>query len=166
MFEKDKLFSYCIYTMKKSDDLEYCYRNGRTGTFSENKSWKTGIRLLAQANKDNILMPILFSAAEEASGIIYVGFLSSIEIHEGSKEGTTYSFRGMVRLSNPKPLSSLILRDSRKPLSNNYIRPYAVCVTPDALLDWIYECGRPPLNKARKDGSESFNNGVCQDSCR
>lgn len=157
MLTDNQVFSHCIYTMKKSENLEYCYVNGGFGKYSESKSWRTGYKLLLEAKRQNKIMPIVFSAAEEASGMIFVAFLENIILQEDQKEKTIYSFKSMIRLKNPKPLSSLILKNTNKPLSDNYIRPYAICYTPVQLEDWIEEQGIPTLEKRRKSGMENFN---------
>ena len=156
MMPSSSLFEYCIYTMKKSDNLDYCYRNGGTGTFSERKNWKTGYELYKEAKSSKKKMIILFSAAEEESGIIYIAELDRLKIDEKEKEKTIYSFGGMIRLFNARSLSSLVLKSKQRNLSDNYIRPYAICKTPIDLNDWIVENGIPPVTKRRLTGMEPF----------
>jgi hypothetical protein len=59
-------------------------------------------------------------------------------------------------LSIPKPLSSLILRSTGKPLSDNYIQPYAICYTPDVFREWAEEDTLPVSSYKRKTDSECF----------
>lgn len=153
MNEKDTISEFCIYTMRKSDNLQYIYLGDGAGKFSEKKIWRTGHALFQQAREENKKMPIFFSAAEEDSGLIYFAFLESIEIMDSV---TTYSFSNLNEIDEPKPLSSLKLRSSQRPLSDNYIRPYAICDTPDFLIEWMQERGLAPIKKTRKTGSEKF----------
>ena len=153
MNEKDTISEFCIYTMRKSDNLRYIYLGDGTGKFSEKKIWRTGHALFQQAMEENKKMPIFFSAAEEDSGLIYFAFLESIEIGNSM---TTYSFSDINKIDEPKPLSSLKLRSSQRPLSDNYIRPYAICETPDFLIEWMQEKRFAPIKKTRKTGSEKF----------
>ena len=142
--------------MRSRKDLDYIFNNGGRGEFSEKKTWRTGKHLLEEALSKDKRMPILFSSAEEKSAIVFFGVLESIEIDSSSKN-TNYSFSNLKRIPNPKPLSSLTLRSTDEPLSNKYIRPYAVCKTPEGYKDWLEEKGLPPLTKERKLGSETFN---------
>ena len=153
MNEKDTISEFCIYTMRKSDNLQYIYLGDRAGKFSEKKIWRTGHTLFEKAREENKKMPIFFSAAEEDSGLIYFAFLESIEIGDSV---TTYSFSELNEIDEPKPLSSLNLRSSQRPMSDNYIRPYAICETPYFLIEWMQERGFAPITKTRKTGSEKF----------
>ncbi|KAF5432109.1 hypothetical protein C5S39_04360 [Candidatus Methanophagaceae archaeon] len=156
MAEKHRFSKQCVYTLRKRDNLEFIYRSSGTGTFRENKNWKIGYSLFMDAKERQEKMPILFSAAEESSGLIYYALLESITINkEHGIYRTTYSFSHLTPLSDTKPRSSLVLLSTGKPLSNNYIRPYAVCRTPDWLKE-IEQSGLPPIEKVRKAGTERF----------
>lgn len=153
MNEKDTISEFCIYTMRKSDNLQYISLRDGTGKFIEKKIWRTGHALFQQAREEKKKMPIFFSAAEEDSGLIYFAFLESIEIGDSV---TIYSFSDLNEIDETKPLSSLKLRSSQRPLSDNYIRPYAICETPDFLIEWMQEIGFAPVKKTRKTGLEKF----------
>ena len=153
-----KISKYCISTMRKTDNLKFILRSGKSGKFSERKKWKTGYSLFLQAKENNVKMPILFSAAEEDSGIIYFAFIESVNIQENETNvpETTYFFYNLTEIKDAKPLRSLILRSTGKPLSDKYIRPYAVCFTPEFLINWGQEKGLDPIEMYRKNGSEKF----------
>ena len=123
--------------MRKRDQLKYIFMNGGNGTFSEKKKWKTGYSLFLEAKENKTRMPIIFSAAENNNGLIYFAFLESINIEKKKTKAfeTTYCFSDLTEMKVAKPLSSLVLRSSSKPLSDNYIRPYAICHTPDFLVN-------------------------------
>jgi hypothetical protein len=83
MTEKHRFSKQCVYTLRKRDNLDFIYRSGGTGTFSENKNWKTGYSLFMEAKERQEKMPILFSAADESSGLIYYALLESITLTKG-----------------------------------------------------------------------------------
>ncbi len=149
------LSNYCIYTMKNLKELNYLFNSDRKGMFYENQLWKTGNVLFDDAHTQNLEMPILFSAAETNSGLIYYGTLTSIILFE-SENKTKYSFENLTKISIPKPLSSLYLKSSKKPLSNNFIRPYAICLTPSYLKDCSTTTELVSVPKFRKSGEELF----------
>ncbi len=63
--------------------------------------------------------------------------LEDVQINEtdGDLPKTTYRFTGLTRIEQSLPLSTLTLKNTRKSLSDKYIRPYAICFTPAFLLD-------------------------------
>jgi len=122
---------YCIYTIRQSDWLDERYQVNRAGTVTEGKSWKTGQELFNAAQADGETMPVVFAAAESITGLIYWAKLTSIAIKEsGTGAETTYTFTDLTPIGPGHDLSELTLRESRRPLSDNYIRPYAICDTP------------------------------------
>ena len=153
MNEKNGISEFCIYTMRKRDNLEYNYLKDKSGTFSEKKIWRTGYAIFQQAVEENKKMPVLFSAADENATLIYFAFLESIKIRDSE---TTYSFYDLNKIDEPKLLSSLRLRKSQRWLSDNFIRPYAICYTPDFLIELKQKEGFPQIKKTKKMGSEKF----------
>lgn len=153
MNQKETISDFCIYTMRKRDNLQYIYLGDRAGKFSEKKIWRTGHALFQQAMEENKKMPIFFSAADENSLLIYFAFLESIVIGDS---GTTYTFTALKKIIEPKPLNTLKLRSSRRQLSNDFIRPYAICYTPDYLIEWKEMRELAPIKKTRKTGLEKF----------
>lgn len=124
------LSSYCVYTMRHTEWLERAYRTGRSGTVVENKRWVQGEKLFRQARRNNERMPIVFTAAEKDGGLIYYAFLDAVDVEDDGSQ-TTYSFSNLTPFDEERPKSSLTKRSDRKPLSDAYIRPYAICFTPD-----------------------------------
>jgi len=141
--------------MRNSGELYYIFNNDRKGAFYENKLWKTGKALFDEACAQGLKMPILFGAADINSGLIYYGILTSITLLE-TENRTKYSFENLTKITVPKPLSSLYLKSSKKPLSNNFIRPYAICLTPPDLEKWSQTTELLPVPKFRKSGEEHF----------
>jgi len=119
----------CVYTMRHSDDLEAAYGSGGKARWHENRGWKTGRKLLETRSPDESV-PVIFSAAERDSALIFYARLGAVEVDES---GTTYQISGLRRLEEARPLSSLIVVSSGTPLPDSYIRPYAICRTPPFL---------------------------------
>jgi hypothetical protein len=80
-------------------------------------------------------LPVIFAAAETIDGLIYWAIVTDIHIDDRGPfdASTTMTFIGMRPLPNKPPLSALRLRSTGQPLSDSYIRPYAICHTPDFL---------------------------------
>lgn len=149
------LSNYCIYTMRNSEELNYLFNSDGKGTFHENQLWKTGKVLFDDAHTQGLKMPILFSAADTNSGLIYYGILTSITLLE-IENRTKYCFEKLTKITISKPLSSLYLKSSKKPLSDSYIKPYAICLTPSDLEDYSKTTELLPVHKFRKSGGETF----------
>lgn len=85
-----------------------------------------GLRRLARAEGE---APLGFLT--QGRGIIYYAFLTAVQIAGENNEGpTSYSFNGLTPVDAAVPKSQLTLRSNGKPLSDDYIRPYAIVHTP------------------------------------
>lgn len=122
-------FPFCIYTIRHKQQLRDAYENDRSGEFTENTKWQTGKELYKEAMNKGMPMPILFAASDVDGGLLYSATVRSIEIDE-TKSTTTFSFTELTPISQNIPLSILRLRSNNETLSDNYIRPYALCHTP------------------------------------
>jgi hypothetical protein len=130
-----RLAECCIYTMRHTNDLRRAATTGGTGGFSEGKAWVTGSRLFGEAHAAGERLPIVFSAAEDWSGLIFWGLLTDVSVDSGDtdsgrKPRTHYSFELLRPIEPSRPLSDLTLVNARRPLSESSIRPYAICLTP------------------------------------
>jgi hypothetical protein len=124
------LSPFCIYTIRHHRDLDEAYRSGGNGQFTENTMWSTGQRLFLEAKKNGQRMPVIFASADIGTDrLIYYAMLRDVEINE-SGSTTTYEFASLQQIASHHPLSSLTLRSTNRPLSDNFIRPYAICLTP------------------------------------
>jgi hypothetical protein len=122
------LASYSIYTMRHSSMLHEQAAEGGNRTLHERKTWRTGHRLWREAVNDQLPMPLIFSGAEANTGLIHWALIDAIEVDEGA---TSCVYSHLQPIEPPRPLSGLRLRSSGLPMSENYIRPYAICHTPD-----------------------------------
>jgi len=127
---KRTLSRFCIYTMRHTDKLKKAHEKSGSDAVTQNKRWVQGESLFREAQANDERMPILFTAAEDEGGLIFYACLASVEIDDDASQ-TTHSFSGLTRLDKERPKSSLVKRSDNRPLSDDYIRPYAICFTPD-----------------------------------
>lgn len=126
----DKESTYCIYTIRKTADLEAVCKGGGTGSFTENTRWVEAKRIFLDAKAKGISLPIVFAPAEEGGGLRYYAVLTDVAGANNDK-GTRYSFTQLTRIKGEPPKSTLRLKSNSKNLSDRYIRPYAICFKPD-----------------------------------
>jgi hypothetical protein len=129
------LSEFCVYTILHSTELERVLAAGGSGKLVEHKAWTEGDRLFGQARATGQLMPIVFSAADEDAGLIFWGAIEDIDVerNEDGSARTTCRYRDLRRIEPSRPKSALTLRSRRRPLSDSFIRPYALCRTPHFL---------------------------------
>ncbi|MCL5745573.1 MAG: hypothetical protein M1541_16885 [Acidobacteria bacterium] len=113
----------CVYTIKHSDDLVA----GRSDTFHENRPWATARRLLVDAERRGESVAVVFAEAEKTDNLVAWAVLKDIQI---TPDGTDYTFANLRRFKKPlRPKTDLRKRNG-EPLSQNFIRPYAICRRP------------------------------------
>jgi hypothetical protein len=110
----------------KVDDF---FRSVGKGKAEEKKIWREGERLYSEAQKMGERMPIVFSAADVDSGLIYYAMLEDVEI-DSDDATTKYQFVELKIIENPLPRRTLKLKSSGRQMSDKNIRPYAICHTP------------------------------------
>ena len=76
-------------------------------------------------------MPLILADAADYSPLLYWAVVDEI-VYDEESGVTTCSYHSMQPIKGERPLSSLVLRTG-KPLSDEYIRPYAICRTPPFL---------------------------------
>ena len=128
------LSPFCVYTIRHRKDLDEAYRDGKSGEFTENKVWRTGHRLFRQARRNGRRMPVVFACAAVTDGLLYHAVLSDLMLDE-AESTTSYEFTHLTPIKGDPPLSTLRLRSTDRPLSDDYIRPYAICHTPSFISE-------------------------------
>ncbi len=123
------LSRFCVYTMLHSDKLDAQANTSSADVLAENKAWTTGRLLWDQARRSGELMPLVFSGAEKDTGLIYWATVDDITINEESRT-TACTYSNLRTITPHKPKPSLRLRSTGRPISEDFIRPYAVCHTP------------------------------------
>jgi len=126
------LSNCCIYTMLHSNTLDRQAAEDDGHSLTEHKVWKTGHQLWVEAKRSGERMPIVFSGADRATGLFYWANIDDIQI-DYEKRQTTCRYSGLREISPSRPLSALRLRSGNRQLSDSYIRPYAICLTPSFL---------------------------------
>jgi hypothetical protein len=123
------LSPFSVYTIRHQRDLDEMYRRRGEGGFDTNRLWRTGRALFQQAKGSGQRMPVIFASADVTDKLVYYAMLSDIELDE-TNSTTRYEFTELQKVEGDLPLSTLKLRSTNRPLSDNYIRPYAICLTP------------------------------------
>ena len=126
------LSSFCVYTMRHSAELDAQIKTSGPHVLRERKAWTTGHRLWGQARRAGQVMPVVFSGAENDTGLIYWATINDIRIDEITRV-TTCIYSGLKPITPARPKSSLRLRTGDRLLSEDFIRPYAICHTPPFL---------------------------------
>jgi len=128
---------FCIYTILHSDKLEHFCRDGGIGKFTENKKCTATLALWERAENAHEQLRLMFAAAQSVSRLIYWAVITNLRPGLSTKpDSTPISFTGLKPIGGKPHLdSSLRLRSTRKQLSDNFIRPYAICYTPNSLRE-------------------------------
>lgn len=127
---KHGLYAFCISTIVDKKTLKQFEAKG-SGQIAENSPWRTGAALVLDAIKIGAEMPVIFSdAAHDAENLLYWAVLRRIDI-DGRQ--TVVSFDKFSRIRGKHGRSDLTRRRPRKQIKRNYIRPYAICETPEWL---------------------------------
>lgn len=132
----EPLSPFCVYTIRHSDVLGDDCHAGGNGSFIERKRWVGALPLLGAAHKAGQRLPVVFAAAESTDAITGVAFIDTLDVSPPDERGngtTTVHFSSLRPLREKHPLSSLRLKSTGKPLSDQFIRNYALCHTPDYL---------------------------------
>lgn len=117
----------CIYTIKHSNDLENCIRDGGRGEFTEKKRWVTAASLFKKGNENGEWLPVIFAPAEHTHNLHGWAIIEKIALNE---DGTTYSFSQYRKFPKRVEKTTLLKARDRMPLNELFIRPYAICFTP------------------------------------
>lgn len=112
----------CIYTIKHSKDLV----PGQTG-FSEGHRWVTAKRILDEARRRDESVAVVFAAAEKTDKLLAWALLDDIHV---TPKGTDYTFSKLTRFKKPLRSKTDLRKRDGEPLSQNFIRPYAICRKP------------------------------------
>jgi len=126
------LADFCIYTIVHRDYLTEAARKGGPAHFVESKAWVTGRKLWHEAQAAGIASPVLLGDATDCREIKYWGLLTVVEIEGDTTRFTVDRVRPFPRKYTPQ---ELILRSSGETIAPNFIRPYAICRTPDFLRE-------------------------------
>lgn len=107
---------------------ELVERHVREPGLSEQRG-KGPLAQVRRVKKNNQRMPVIFASADITDRLVYYAMLSNVEVDE-TDSTTKYEFTDLKQITGDLPLSSLKLQSTNRPLSDDYIRPYAICHTP------------------------------------
>ena len=129
--KRPRISRYCVYTIADGKKLAFAADNRKECAFEEKKSWVTGHSLWQNARLANEVMPVLLGDAADCTRLLFWGFLADLQIEDS---GTSFVLDRVRRLEYRHTPQELVLRSSGKNIAPNFIRPYAICVTPPFLI--------------------------------
>jgi hypothetical protein len=124
------LYKFCISTIVDGRKLRNFASKG-SGHVSEARVWKTGQALFHDAHGIDSEMPVIFSdAGYNTEKLLLWAILRQIE---SNGNGTSFKFDNVKKIRGKHERQELILRSTGKRIAAKFIRPYAICLTPDFL---------------------------------
>jgi hypothetical protein len=124
------LFKFCISTIVERRRLEEFALKGRA-KFTERRAWKTATLLFEQSRKAGACLPVILSdAAYNSERLLLWGVLQKLRV---DGDHTTVHLTDVQRVRGSHGREELTLRSSGKAIKPNFIRPYAICETPEFL---------------------------------
>lgn len=129
---KNMLLGQCVYTIVQKNHLWDASRDqAASEPITEGRRWVAGKRLLDEAKRSDAEVALLFADAADCSQLIAWALLDSVEIHEKT---SAFSFRRLRPITGHAP-QELVLVSSGETIAPGFIRPYAICETPDFLAE-------------------------------
>ena len=116
----------CIYTIREKETLQE-NEKWRLFSFVEQRQWKSGQEILLKAKAEGKRVVVFFSDAVRVGSLIYAALLHDVDIVDGETKVTVEELR---RIGNRKS-NELKVKSTGKPISENDIRPYRICDTPE-----------------------------------
>lgn len=149
-------YAYCITTIVTHKAIESMLEGSGQGSYRDTHPWLVASRLLAAAEATSTRMAILFASAEDAehpammSHWAWIDKIDVIELHRGQWESRC-TFDALKPV-NPiwEPIDSLLIKPSQEQLDREslegirvyrtaldeyHIHPYAICETPQFIVD-------------------------------
>lgn len=124
----------CVYTIKHSEEIEELLSSTRQGTFREYKNWSGAKKLFESAQSNSKYFIILFAPAEATWFLHSWAIITDIKISEDLSY-TDYSFQNLKKIKTEFDKTKLILLSNNQNIDPNFIRPYALCKTPNELIE-------------------------------
>jgi hypothetical protein len=123
------LYKFCISTIIHGEKLKL-FADQDWGEASEGNPWKTGKVLFQDACEIGARMPVILSdAAKNADELLFWGILPGIDVSDSE---TRFRFDNIKKIRGHRR-QELVLRSTNRKIKFPYIRPYAICLTPDFL---------------------------------
>lgn len=132
MLTDAQLKEVCIYTTKKKSDLIRDIEDGGKGSYHIKTKMVTAVALLARCKQRGLPLPVIISDAACCINLVAYGMMTSIVV---SENGTEYGFENLQKIQGKHKLSELRLISTGNNISEDFIRPYAICYQPDFILN-------------------------------
>lgn len=124
------VFPKCVYTILHTKRLDDLYQQGGAIKLTEKKKWATAASLFQFAKRNNQSFYVIYAPAEATWELIYFAKIKNIEITADGK--TKYEIENLTPTTQPRPIkTNLILASTGQPINEQFIRPYAICKTPE-----------------------------------
>lgn len=124
------LYQFCVSTIVEEHKIRDFVSKG-WGEFTEQKAWKMGKVLFLESLEIGTRMPVILSdAANNTEKLLCWANLQQVEI-DGDR--TTVKFENVKKIRGNQQRQELILRSSGSRIAAHFIRPYAICRTPEFL---------------------------------
>lgn len=124
------LFKFRISTIVERSRLDEFALKG-SAKFTERRVWKTAKLLFEQSRKAGAGLPVILSdAAYNTERLLLWGVLQKLAV-DGDR--TTVQLTDVQRVRGSHGRRELTLRSSGKAIKSNFIKPYAICETPEFL---------------------------------
>jgi len=120
----------CVYTIVEGPQLDRLFEDGLEVHREERKPWVTAEKMFHDARAANKDLPVLFGDAAHCSRLLYWGLLTDIHLQNGT---TSFAVDRLRKIRGKHKTQELVLRSSQRKIAPNFIRPYAICVTPHFL---------------------------------
>jgi hypothetical protein len=98
--------------------------------------------MLDEARLSGQRLPVVFGCAEgQVIKLVYCALLDEIVLGRRANEITIYRYSQLKPIEPAQPITLLTLQGKRRPLSADFIRPYALCLTPPFVRDLLEDAG-------------------------
>ena len=121
---------FCVYTIVEGKELRRLAKEGSEVHREERKPWVTAKKLWDEARAANKDLPVVLGDAANCSRLLYWGLITEIQLPDGT---TNYAVAHLRKIKGKHATQELVLRSTGKRIAPNFIRPYAICLTPTFL---------------------------------
>ncbi len=129
-----ELSEFCVYTISHRDKLSAALAEGGSVTFRESRRWTTAAKKLQAAIDAGEALSIVFADAANCSALLYWARLREVALVDG---GTRYTVEQLAPLDGRHSPQDLQLASTGRHIAPDFIRPYAICKTPEFLVKLV-----------------------------
>ena len=125
-------YRFCVYTIVSRDVLDTVAMERRPLIQKERKVWTKAVAYLKEASDEDCYVPVILGDAKDCSKLLYWGLLMRAEINESTTE---YEVDRLRPIRDSHAPQELVLVSSGENIAPGFIRPYALCHTPEFLTE-------------------------------